>query len=71
MPGAPTPMGVPAVSAPKLRSSSAVTSATASATWLPTISRVPVGVGTRASPTVSFAGSSATPSTFVPPMSIP
>ena len=70
MPGAPTPTGA-APAAPSPRSSSTTTCATASATWLPTTSRLPVGVGTRASATTSSAGPSAMPSTFVPPMSMP
>ena len=51
MPGAPTPDGA-AEDEPSAWSSSATTTATASATWLPMISRVPEGVGTRASPTI-------------------
>ena len=50
MPGAPTPTGTGALG-PRARSSPATTWATAAATWLPTISRRPVGVGTRASAT--------------------
>ena len=57
MPGAPTPTGAGAVrpvgsAAASSRSRSATTSATAAATWLPTMSRVPVGVATRASATI-------------------
>ena len=84
MPGAPTPTGV-GVSAgvgagvgaedgavpARARSSPPTTSATAAATWLPTMLRVPFGVATRASATMASEPSKATPRTLVPPMSMP
>ena len=73
MPGAPTPTGGSTAWAgvPSAVSSWATTSATAAATWLPTIARVPVGVGTRASATIASPAPRATPRTLVPPMSMP